>query len=155
MSKKQLKKVSKANKSKKDILSDIQLNQHANMMRDKIKNTVYPYLVGTKETISYHKLFLQSLSGLINGIYDEKTKVVTVGSLMPELNVKLNSILNAKDPAQKIELDRYLGFIEAIKDITIHDLSFITELPRYIDGYIQMEEGKKTIDSISIDKLLG
>lgn len=155
MSKKQLKKVSKAVKSKKDILSDIQLNQNANRMRDIIKNEVYPFLVDTNETISYHKLFLQSLSGLINGIYDERAKIITIGGILPELTTKLNTIFSVKDATQKIELDRYLAFINKIKDVSIHDLSYITELPRYIDGYIQLEKGKEKIDSISIDKLLG
>lgn len=155
MSKKQLKKVNKAVKSKEAILSDIQLNQRANAMREIIKNTVYPFLVDTKETISYHKLFLQSLSGLVNGIYDERAKIVTITDLIPDITKKLNNIFNVKDEKQKVELERYIAFLEKIKNVSVYDLSFITDLPRYIDGYIQMEKGKETIDNISIEKLLG
>ena len=149
---KQLKRVQK---SKGAILSSIQLNQQANKMRDIIKKDIYPFLVETKETISYHKLFLQSLSGLVNGVYDERAKLVTLEELIPRLTERLNEIFSVKDLKQKVEYDRYLQFLKLIKDISVYDLQFITELPRYIDGYLLQDKGKATIDTVSIDKLLG
>ncbi len=116
MSKKLLKKVVK---NKKQILSDIQLAQNATRIRGLIKDHVFPYLVGRKETIAYNKLFLQSLSGLVTTVYAEKEKIVT------------------------------------IKGLSIHDLQFITELPRYIEGYILQDKGKEKLDIISVDKILG
>jgi len=145
----------KVQKSKKAILSSIQLNQNANRMREVIKNEVYPFLVNQEETIAYNKLFLQSLSGLVNGIYDERTKTVTLNDLLPRIIERLNEIFNIKDATQKKEHDRYLGFITLLKEISIHDLTYITDLPRYIDGYLLQDRSKDKIDTISIDKLLG
>lgn len=142
-------------KSKQAILSNIQLNQTATKMRDVIKNQVYPFLVDSNETISYHKLFLQSLSGLVSGVFDAKTKTVTIGELLPEITAKLNTIFTVSKPEQKKEYDRYVAFLTLVKDVSVHDLSFITDLPRYIDGYLLQDKGKEKIDVISIDKLLG
>lgn len=152
MSKKTLKKVVK---SKKNILSDIQLAQNATRMRGLIKEHIFPFLVSKKENISYNKLFLQSLSGLVTTIYAEREKQVTISDIMPRLTERLNEIFKVSDPVQKKEYDNYMGLFELIKGLTIHDLQFITEIPRYIEGYILQDKGKENLDTISVDKLLG
>ena len=152
MSKKIIKKV---NKSKKQILSDIQLTQNATRIRGLIKDLVYPYLCGRKETIAYNKLFLQSLSGLVTTIYAEREKTVTIADIMPRVTERLNEIFKISDPDQKKEFDTYMGLFDLIKGLSIHDLQFISELPRYIDGLVLSEKGKEMLDTVSVDKILG
>lgn len=152
MSKKLIKKV---NKSKKEILSDIQLNQNATRIRGLIKDVVFPYLCNGKESIAYNKLFLQSLSGLVTTVYAEREKTVMISELIPRINERLNEIFKISDPKQKKEFDNYVGLFDIIRILSVHDLQFISELPRYIDGMVLQEKGKDSIDTISIDKLLG
>ena len=147
--------IKRIQKSKKEILSEIQLNQNANRMRDIIKNKVYPFLVENKESIAYYKVFLQALSGLVNGVYEEKAKLTTIKDLIEPIDTKLNTIFKVSDTAQKREYDRYIAFLNTISDVSIYDLGFITELPRYIDGYLLKDKGQEKMDIIDIDKLLG
>ena len=59
----------RVNKSKKQIVSDIQLVQDADRRRALIKDVIFPYLVEMNESIGYSKVFLQAFSGLVNGVY--------------------------------------------------------------------------------------
>jgi hypothetical protein len=142
-------------KSKKEIISSIQLNQNAEKVRSIIKGKVYPFLTKDPESISYCKLFLQSLSGLVSGVYEEKAKVITINDLLPRLTERLNEIFQISDKVQKKEYERYLGFLTELKELSVHDLTYITELPRYIDGLLLLKSGKEKISTISIDELLG
>lgn len=143
------------NKNKKEIVSDIQLVQDAERRRSLIKDLVFPYLVETKETIEYSKIFLQAIGGLINTTFDEERKKTTVGHITPRLIDRLGEIFNVKEEKQKIEYDRYLGLITKLNDISIQDFTYAVELARYIDGYILKNKGKDAIDTIPLDEIMG
>ena len=142
-------------KNKKEIVSDIQLVQDAERRRSLIKDLVFPYLVSTKETIEYSKIFLQSIGGLINTTFDEERNKTTVGSITPRLVERIGEIFNVREEKQKIEYDRYFKLIEMLKDISIQDFTYAVELSRYIDGYLLKSRGKDSIDTIPLHEIMG
>jgi len=151
MSKKSLRKV----KSKKDIVSDIQLVKDADRRRALIKGVIFPYLVRLNDTIGYSKVFLQAFNALINGVYDSRRNTTTVVQITPEIVAKLQTVFDLKDPEQKKEYNRYVELVNLIKDVSIQDLTYATELPRYIDGYLLSKKDKELVGTISIDEIMG
>lgn len=152
MSKKQIKRI---NKTKKDIVSNIQLVHDAERRRALIKDVVFPYLVEMNDTIGYTKVFLQAFNGLVNGVFDETRKTTTIGQIHQNIVNKLDTIFNVKDAEQKKEYERYVELVTRLKDISIQDLTYATELPRYIDGYNTQKVDKNSISTISIEEILG
>ncbi len=147
--------MARKNKSKKEIVSDIQLVKDADRRRALIKDVVYTYLVDMDDTIGYSKVFMQAFSGLVNGIFDERRKTTTLGQMNDRLIEKLNEVFNVKDAEQKKEFDRYVKFVDLLKDISVQDLTYATELPRYIDGFLLRKTDKNSIKEIPIDEILG
>lgn len=145
----------RVNKSKREIVSDIQLAKDADRRRHLISDIIFPFLVEIDENIAYSKIFIQSFSGLVEGVYEEHRKKTTIGSLSDRLEEKIKSVFVTSDPEQKRELGRYLTFIKKLRDISVQDFSYAAELPRYIDGYIMSEKGKDKVQTISIDTILG
>ena len=143
------------NKTKPEIVSDIQLVQDAARRRALVKDILFPYLVNLDESIAYSKIFLQAYSGLIEGVYEDNRKRTTVGHLEDKIIEKLSNTFTLSDPESKKEYDRYVGITKQLKDISIQDLSYATELPRFIDGYMMKDSGKAKIKTIPIDELLG
>lgn len=152
MSKKTIKKLQK---SKKDIVSDIQLSQDATRRRALIKDVVFPYLMEMNDTIAYSKVFLQAYSGLIEGVYEENRKTTTVGQIKERIENKIGRVFTISNPEQKKEYDRYISFTEKLSDVSIQDLSYAMQLPQYIDGFLMADKGKEPIKNIPLDKLLG
>ncbi len=142
-------------KSKKEIVSDIQLVENADRRRSLVKDLLFPYLVGMKETVGYSKVFLQAFSSLVNGVFDKQRDTTTVSHITPGIMEKLREVFSISDPEQKKEYDRYVALVELLKDVSIQDLSYATELPRYIDGYLMKDTDKQPISGIPIDKILG
>jgi len=145
----------RVNKSKKDIVSSIQLVQDANRRRSLIRDIIFPYLLEMNETVGYSKVFLQAFSGLVNGVFDEQRKTTTLTQINAGLNEKLHEVFKVSDPVQKKEFDRYLELINRLKDISVQDLTYATELPRYIDGYFIQKNDKDVISKVNIEELLG
>lgn len=145
----------RVNKNKKEIVSDIQLIQDADRRRALIRTVVFPYLVNLGNSIEYTKIFLQAFSGLVEGVYDEARKKTTIGHIYDEVVRKMDSIFDKKDPLNEKEYNNYLGLIDILKDVSIQDIAYANELPRYIDGYITKNEGKKPISEIKIEDILG
>lgn len=143
------------NKSKKDIVSDIQLVQDTKRVRSLVRDIVFPYLCELDENVAYSKVFLQSFSGLIEGVFDDQRNVTTIAHMTPKIMEKLKSIFVLKDPAQKREYDRYCTLIEKVRDVSVKDLSRATELPRFIDGFNTQKKDKEPIKNIPIDEILG
>lgn len=143
------------NKSKKDIVSDIQLVQDAERRRSLIKDVFFPHLGSFNETVGYTKVFIQAYSGLINGVYEEERKKTTVAHLMDSIVEKLNSVFDTKDSEQKKEYDRYIALSNLIKDVSIQDLSYASEMPRYIDGFLMKKTDKELFSSVPIEEILG
>jgi hypothetical protein len=143
------------NKTKKDIVSDIQLTQDATRRRALVKDIVFPFLVETKESIGYCKIFLQSFSGLVNTVFDESAKKTTITDLTPRIIERLGEIFDVKNVEQKKEYDRYFQLLGSLKDISVQDLAYAAELPRYMDGFILQEKGKDSISTIPLDKIMG
>ncbi len=142
-------------KTKKDIVSDMQLVQDADRRRSLVKDILFPYLLTLNENISYSKIFLQSYAGLVEGVYEERRKKTTVSHLEEGIENKLRSVFTISNPEQKKEYDRYLELTKLLKDISIQDLAYATELPRFIDGYLMKDSGKANIKTVPIEKLLG
>lgn len=147
--------MARKNKSKKEIVSDIQLTQDAERRRALVRDVIFPFLVKENESIEYSKLFLQSFSGIVNGVYEESRKKTTITHLQEPISTKIKSIFNMKDEKQRKEFERYTKFADALKDISIQDLSYGLELSRYIDGFIMSKAGKESIKTVDIDKILG
>jgi len=147
--------MARKNKTKKEIVSDIQLTQDAERRRALVKDIVFPFLVDTKETIAYSKIFLQSFAGLINTVFDEQAKKTTIIQLTPRIIERLGEIFDVKNPEQKKEYDRYFSLLEKLKDISVQDLAYAAELPRYMDGFILQEKGKESIGTIPLEKIMG
>ena len=141
------------NKTKDRIVSDIQLTQDADRRRAVISDIVFPYLLGLDESIEYSKVFLQSFSGLVEGVYEERRKIITVGDLKERLTTKLQESFPHKELAD--ELKRYTNLVEQLDGISVQDLSYALELPRYLDGFMVKETGKENISKVNIDKILG
>lgn len=143
------------NKSKHDIVSDIQLVQDADRRRSLVRDDVFPYLVTMNDTIGYSKVFLQAFSALVDGAYSEQRKTTTLLHILPEIEAKLRSMFDLKDKVQKNEFERYLKFAELLKDVSVQDLTYATELSRYIDGFMMKKYEKDKIDTVDILKILG
>ena len=152
MAKKHLKRV---NKTKKEIVSDMQLVNDANRRRALIKDVIFPYLLEVNETIGYTKIFLQAFSGLVEGVFDDTRKTTTIGHINQKIVEKLENVFNVKDPEQKKEYDRYITFLGKLNDISVNDLSYAAELPRYIDGFTTKNIGKESIKTVNVDEILG
>ncbi len=153
MSKKIIKK--RVNKSKKEIVSQMQLVDDANRRRALIKDVIFPYILELNDTIGYSKVFIQALSGMVNGVFDDTRKSTTVGHISDSLIAKLDSIFNKNDVEQKKEYDRYVTLVGKLKDISIQDLTYALELPRFIDGYTTKNIDKGSISTIDINAILG
>jgi hypothetical protein len=147
--------MARKNKTKKEVVSDIQLVQDSDRRRSLIKDILFPYLVEMNDTIGYTKVFIQAFSGLVTGAYDELAKKTTIGSMTPRLTEKLGEIFKVKEPEQKKEYDRYLKLVELLKDISVQDLAYATELPRYIDGFMLQGKNKESISKVDINAILG
>ncbi len=145
----------KGNKTKKEIASDMMLARDAERRRALIKDVIFPYLTEMNDSIGYTKVFLQSFSGLVEGVFDQMRKTTTIGQIKDGLMFKLNSIFSLSQPDQKREYDRYVALIDKLLEISIQDLNYAAELPRYIDGYIAKSKEKESISSIDINAILG
>lgn len=143
------------NKSKNEIVSDMQLVQDATRRRALVKEIIFPYLFKVDESIAYSKLLIQSYSGLIEGVYDDNRKRTTVGHLEERINAKLKQVFDLKDETQKKEYGRYVELTTLLKDISIQDFAYAAELPRFVDGFLMSDIGKKSIKDIDVDKILG
>lgn len=152
MPKKNLKRI---NKTKKQVVSEIQLSQTAERVRSIIKDILFPHLLEIDESISYTRIFLQAFSGMVEGALDSERKNITIEQLAPKLNEKLSSVFKMTDPEQKKEHDRYLKLMQALKGVSVYDLSLAMDLPRQIEGYLIQEKGKESIKSVDIEKILG
>lgn len=142
-------------KSKKQIVSDIQLVQDAERRRALVRDILFPHLVEMNESIGYSKVFLQAFNSIVNGVFDEQRKTTTLSNLNPRLADKIGEMFDLKDPIQKKEYERYMGLLEKTKDISVQDLTYGTELGRYIDGYILQVRDKELINTVPVDKILG
>jgi hypothetical protein len=142
------------NKSKKEIVSDIQLVQDSDRRRALIKDVLFPYLLEMKESISYTKVFIQAFYGLVNGVFDERAKTTTVGDLEPRILEKVEEVFK-KNGAMDDEKAKYTKLVSLLKDISVQDLAYAAELPRYIDGFIIQGEGKKLLETVDLNKIMG
>lgn len=143
------------NKSKKEIVSDIQLVTDADRRRSLIKDIVFPYLTGMGESIDYSKLFLHSFGVMVNTVYDRQGRTTTIGSIADDMMDRLGEIFDIKDKDQAIEHGRYSKMVEMLRDVSVQDFAYAVELSRYIDGYILKSKGKDRIDSIPLDDIMG
>lgn len=143
------------NKTKKEIVSDIQLVADADRRRALIKDILFPFLVSIDESTAYSKIFVQSFAGLLEGVYEEKRKKTTIGSMQAEIKDKLDTLFVLSDKDQKREYERYQNMALMLKDISIQDFAYAAELPRYIDGFLMKDSGKKPIKDIPIEEILG
>lgn len=133
----------------------MQLVQDTTRRRALIRDVIFPYLLKLDDTVGYTKVFIQAFSALITGTYEAQAKKTTVGMLLPQIETRLREIFKMSDPIQVKEFERYLGLIELMKDISIQDMEYATQLPRYIDGFMLQDKNKEKISVIDIDKILG
>lgn len=145
----------RVNKSKKDIVSNIQLVQDAERRRALVRDILFPYLVEMNDSIMYTKVFLQAFSSLVSGVYDDRAKRTTIGELTPDLTQKLESLFRQRDPKEKQEYNRYMELINRLGDISVQDIAYAMELPRFIDGFLLKDKSKESIKNIPIDEILG
>lgn len=139
------------NKSKKEVVSDIQLVQDADRRRALIRDVIFPYLVEVGEDIQYSKIFLQSVAGIVESVYEESRKQITIGDIKDKINSKIDGFFS-KNSSEK---ERYLLLIKKIEEISVQDFAYAAELARYIDGYVIKTKGKESINTIPINEILG
>jgi len=139
------------NKSKRDVVSDIQLTQDAERRRALIRDVIFPYLQHLNESVAYSKIFLQAASGLIEGVYEERRKKTTIGEITPRLNEKLDEVFAKQDEEKK----RYKDLIDKLGDVSVQDFAYAAELARYIDGFLVKRAEKENISTVSINEILG
>lgn len=142
-------------KTKKEIVSDLQLIADSTRRRALIKDVLFPYFLKMNDTIGYTKIFIQAFSATVRGAYEEEAKKTTVGDLSGKIENKLKSIFTLSDPTQKKEYDRYMELVSLLKEVSVLDLEYGAELPRYIDGFLLQDKNKEKIDLIDINKILG
>jgi len=147
--------MTRKNKSKKEIVSDIQLVADADRRRALIKDVLFPYLLKLNENIGYTKVFVQAFHGLVDGVFDERRKTTTIGDLTPRIKEKLTEIFKMSDETQKAEFDKYMKLVDILKDISVQDFAYAAELPRFIDGFLLKDKNKEPMDIIDIIKILG
>ncbi len=145
----------RVNKNKQEIASDMMLARDAERRRLLISETIFPYLIDLNDSIGYTKIFLQAFSGLVEGVYENTRKSMTIGQLKDEINLKLTNIFKLSDPFQKKEYDRYVNLLNKLDDVPVQDLAYAAELPRYIDGYNTKNKDKESISNIDIKTILG
>lgn len=143
------------NKSKKEIVSDIQLVQDADRRRALIKDVVFPYLGSLDESIEYAKIFLQAFSSVIEGVYEENRKKITVGDLQDKISEKLLKVFSISDPEQKKEYERYANLVSLTKEVSVQDLAYAAQMPRFIDGWLMKDSGKAKMSTVPINEILG
>ncbi len=88
-------------------------------------------------------------------MFDNQRKTTTLKHIHTEIIQKLNDIFNVKDPEQKREYDRYMSLVSKMIDVSVQDLSYATELPRYIDGFLLKKTDKESVKNIPIEEILG
>lgn len=147
--------MNRKNKTKKEVVSDIQFVQDADRRRALIRDIIFPYLIEINETVGYSKIFLSAFSSIVNSAFDKVAKTTTIGSLESTLSDKLGDIFKGKDEDTAKEKKRYSDLINKLKDVSIQDLTYATELPRFIDGFILKGKDKESIKDIPIDVILG
>ncbi len=150
-----MQKQKRVNKTKEALVSEIQLTSDANRRRALIKDIIFPYLVEVNETIGYSKIFLQSFSGLMEGVFEQTRKTTTIGMIREKIVEKLKSIFTLSDADQKREYDRYVVLMDKLLEVSIQDLAYAAELPRYLDGYMTKDTNRQPINTVKIDELLG
>jgi len=144
------------NKSKKEVVVDIKVNQeeekkkqNAERMRTLMREKIFPFLLGIKETVGYTKLFLQSSTIALERVYQDKQKEIKVEEFLP----RLREIFTGDKQSEK---DLYIQFYELLKDENIEDFTNLLEtFPRYIEQYFTKEADKQSVDKIPLEKLLG
>lgn len=139
------------NKTKKEVVSDIQLRTDAERRRALIRDVIFPYLLDMNQDIQSSNVFLQAFSGLIEGIYEERRRLTTVGSMSDSIKDRINTVFAGNE----IEKKRYINFVSKLNDISIQDLAYAAELPRFIHGFMIKNKGKELISNIPIDEILG
>lgn len=142
-------------KNKKEIVSDLQLVQDSTRRRSLVRDILFPYLLKMDDTVGYTKIFIQAFNAMVNGAYEAEAKKTTIGMLTPQLDNKLRDIFKMTDPIQLKEYDKYHNLIELLKDVSVQDLEYATQLPRYIDGFLLQDKNKEKISIIDINKILG
>lgn len=145
----------RVNKSKEDIVSDLQLVSKSNRRRALIRDVVYPHLVEMDESIAYCKAYLPTVRFLIDGAFQDEKEKTTIGHLKERIFDKLKKTFDTKDPDQKKEYERYKSFIEKLSDVSVADFTIVGELPTYMDGYLLKDRNKDKISTVDINDILG
>ncbi len=145
-------KAKRLNKSKKEVVHDIKAVQNAERMRKVIREKVFPFMLELNDTIGYTKIFMQTATTAVENNFNELQRTTKVETLLP----RLREVFTQLDKKAQPEMDKYITFLELMKDETVFDfITMIQHLPRVIEGYFTHETSKKPILELPIDKILG
>jgi len=144
-------KIPRVNKTKDQIVHDTKAIENATRMRERVRKDIYPFLLQLNSTIGYSKIFLQTATTAVDSAFSEMQRTVKVGDLIP----KLQEVFS-KGTADKAETDKYIAFLELLKDESIFNfMSMVQIMPRIVEQYYTSEANKIGILDLPIDKILG
>jgi len=139
--------MSRRNKTKKEIVTDIKTAQETERKRELIRKVIYPFLLELNDTIGFTKIFLQSSAAALESAFNETSKKVKVKDLIADLKEKIKDDEEGK---------KYIRFYELLQNETASDFtSMIEMMPRMMEQYFTQQTDKHPILDVDIDKLLG
>jgi len=144
-----------APKTKPQLIDEAKRREDAERRRKVIKDIVFPCLLEMKQPVGWVKVFLQAFQALVSGTFDERAKITTINDIYPRMHEKLSELFTVSKDDQREEMNRYIKLMDALKEVSVQDFSYASELPRYIDGYFTSLNDKESLEKIDILKIMG
>ena len=139
----------RTNKSKKEIIFDMNTANETERVRGLVKEKVFPFVKDMKSTIGFSKIFFQVVAVTVESAFSNLSKDMKVGSLIEKISTEVFKESTAENK-------QYLKFLELMKDETVSTfVSLMQATPRQIEMYFTQISDKKNISEVDVDKILG
>lgn len=141
-------KTPRKNKSKKEVVLNIQQAHEADRLRILVREKIFPFLLQLNDTIAFTKIFLQVAAVTVDTAFNNTSKDMKVKDLIPKFETLY------KDDSGHNKM--YMKFFELLGDETVSSfVSLIQMTPQKIEAYFTQENDKRPIMDLPIDKVLG
>jgi len=132
------------NKTKEQLIAEMEQTKKVNQQRQVVKEKIYPFLLEKSESIEDAKVFMSAIGISIKQAYLNGMKDTPLGDL------KMVEMLDIKGA----NYQRYKDLFEILKDYSITDaLKLIEGMPGEIDISIREEMQTRKLDTLKV-KLL-
>ena len=139
----------RTNKSKKEIIFDMNTANETERVRGIVKEKIFPFINELKETIGFSKIFFQVSAVTVESAFSNLSKDMKVGELIEKIRTEVFK-------ADTEENKNYIKFLELMKDETVSTfVSLMQATPRQIEMYFTQISDKKDISEVDVDKILG